>query len=142
MCTPCTISIIIIPILLQDFYRVEAAIQCLFAYKRNSHVHKSPYFYHYHKPYIYVHVIRHNEFDSFSLKNGVNRHLCIVCTHVVIVILFTARPHCSQCPSAVIARGIPSVCSSVRTIRSGIVSRRMKIRSCGFYRAACNADAV
>ena len=38
--------------------------------------------------------------------------------------------------SAVLARGILSVCPSVRLSvrpsRSGIVSRRMKIRSCGF----------
>ena len=36
--------------------------------------------------------------------------------------------------SAVIARGIPSVCLSVCPSRSGIVSRRMMIRSCGFQR--------
>ena len=34
--------------------------------------------------------------------------------------------------SAVLARGILSVRPSVRPSRSGIVSRRMKIRSCGF----------
>jgi len=34
--------------------------------------------------------------------------------------------------SAVLARGILSVCPSVRPSRSGIVSRRMKLRSCGF----------
>ena len=34
--------------------------------------------------------------------------------------------------SAVLARGILSVCPSVLPSRSGIVSRRMKIRSCGF----------
>ena len=33
--------------------------------------------------------------------------------------------------SAVLARGIPSVRPSVCPSRSGIVSRRMKIRSCG-----------
>jgi len=32
---------------------------------------------------------------------------------------------------AVLARGILSVCASVRPSRSGIVSRRMKIRLCG-----------
>jgi len=35
-------------------------------------------------------------------------------------------------PNAVLARGIMSVCLSVRPSRSGIVSRGMKIRSCGF----------
>ena len=34
--------------------------------------------------------------------------------------------------SAVLARGILTVCLSVHPSRSGIVSRRMKIRSCGF----------
>jgi len=45
--------------------------------------------------------------------------------------------------SAVLAIGIMFVRLSVRpSVTLGIVSRRMKIRSCGFYRAACNADAV
>ena len=45
---------------------------------------------------------------------------------------FTARPHCSQLQSAVLARGIPSVRLSVLSSRSGIVSRRMNAQWYGF----------
>jgi len=47
--------------------------------------------------------------------------------------IFTARPHCSQVAMQTVEpRAVcPSVCLSVRPSRSGVLSRRMKIRSCG-----------
>jgi len=48
-------------------------------------------------------------------------------------LIFTARPHCSQCRALYwLDHFCPSVRPSVIPSRSGIVSIRMKIRSCGF----------
>ena len=48
--------------------------------------------------------------------------------HLLALLAFYNASALLAIQAAVIARGIPSVCPS----RSGIVSRRMKIRSCGF----------
>ena len=52
--------------------------------------------------------------------------------HVDVRNVFTTHPHCSQCrPLSFSLSVCPSVRMSVRPSRSGVLSRRMKIRSCG-----------
>ena len=51
--------------------------------------------------------------------------------HIFLAVFYSASALLAM-QSAVLARGILSVCRSVLPSRSGIVSRRMKIRSCGF----------
>jgi len=87
------------------------------------------------------HIVRRRNVVSGSWRRVSVNKKCYLCgfffdyivlaiqsaVHIVPIVHITVHIHTAM-QSAVIARGVPSVRSS----RSGIVSRWMKIRSCGF----------